>query len=201
MADDKRKSSLSKEQETKALEWLSKKWDETKHTCEICSSVHWMILGDIVTPSVYHPNGALFIGGNTYPQFMVMCQSCGNTKYFNAVMSGIIESPKPEEKKEEKTAEIQKEVRNIAIGTFISIGLTMLTVYFGDSKISNVASILFWVLLIVSACMFLQSFFICKNAEIEENASYIAPLDQALTIMTNFQNSMPNQNDNPQTSP
>ncbi len=35
--------------------------------------------------------GGLIVGGPTYPQVMIVCTVCGNTKYFNAVIMGVVE--------------------------------------------------------------------------------------------------------------
>jgi len=90
MADDKSKGSLSKEQEDKAIKWLKTKMVASNLSCEVCHTKSWTVLNDIVAPMIFD-KGAMKTGAIT-PQFMIMCQNCGNTKYFNAIVSGVIES-------------------------------------------------------------------------------------------------------------
>jgi hypothetical protein len=90
MIDKIQIESLSKEQETKAIDWISKKCPTGSYTCEICGTGSWLVKGDIVAP-MNLINGNMTVGGNITPQFMIMCQNCGNTKYFNALISGVLE--------------------------------------------------------------------------------------------------------------
>lgn len=85
---DNPKISLSKEQQAKAIAWLEQHWKKENRTCEVCLSANWLVLENIISPMIFSA-GAFFVG-NAYPQFMVMCKNCGNTKYFNALLSGVI---------------------------------------------------------------------------------------------------------------
>jgi hypothetical protein len=69
----------------KALSWLNDKWGKKKRQCEICEKSQWTLSKDVVTPIIYQESS-----GRTYPQFFVICKNCGNTKYFNAVVSGMV---------------------------------------------------------------------------------------------------------------
>jgi hypothetical protein len=42
--------------------------------------------------SIQYTDKGLVLGGSTYPQIMAVCNSCGNTKYFNAVIAGLVSS-------------------------------------------------------------------------------------------------------------
>ena len=75
------------------LKWLDQKWPQYKRACEICSNINWGISDDLVTPIIFN-SGNIAIGGNSYPQLMVICNTCGNTKYFNTVVMGITVPPK-----------------------------------------------------------------------------------------------------------
>ena len=100
MTDDKQKSSLSKEQVDRAIVWLREKSKGGKQVCEVCGNDDWLILDSIVAPAniIRHQ---YTIGGDVVPQFMTMCTNCANTKYFNAIMSGVFEKKKEEDLKDE----------------------------------------------------------------------------------------------------
>ncbi len=72
----------------KILSWLEQKWPKDKRNCEICNGTQWSISEDIIAPLIIENNN-VNIGGKTYPQIMVICSSCANTKYFNVAAMGI----------------------------------------------------------------------------------------------------------------
>jgi hypothetical protein len=78
----------------KILNWLEQKWPKDKRNCEICSTNRWSISEDIVAPIIVEENNNLNIGGKTYPQIMLICSYCGNTKYFNVALMNILKSEK-----------------------------------------------------------------------------------------------------------
>ncbi len=80
------------ELQQKAIEWLQKKTNN-KMGCETCGSSHWSVQDHIVTPIVLQ-NNSIQLGGVSYPQAMVICNNCGNTKYYNAVMMGLVQGTK-----------------------------------------------------------------------------------------------------------
>ena len=74
----------------KAKEWVKSKFISGK--CEICESKRW---------SVEKKCAAIFIlnkifGGSCYPKVIMICESCGNTKFFNAVIMGLKERSRNE---------------------------------------------------------------------------------------------------------
>lgn len=83
------KKKFDEEKQKKALEWIDQKWPQTKRECEICGSKKWSISTDFTTPVVF--DGGLQIGGASYPTVSLICENCGNTKYFNAVKMGLLE--------------------------------------------------------------------------------------------------------------
>lgn len=83
------KKKFDQETQKKALEWLDKKWPQTKRECEICGAKKWSIPTDFTTPIVF--DDGLQIGGTSYPSVNLICENCGNTKYFNAVKMGLLE--------------------------------------------------------------------------------------------------------------
>lgn len=76
--------------ETKALECLNKKWTQPKE-CECCGMKSWQMSNNVVSPNTAN-NDSIAIGGLVFPQITVTCVNCGNTKYFNAIVLGIIKT-------------------------------------------------------------------------------------------------------------
>lgn len=68
-----------------ATAWLQGK---TSLSCECCGSKDWQLASDLVAPVIF--NGGFSLGGNSYPHFMIICKNCANTKFFNAVIAGVL---------------------------------------------------------------------------------------------------------------
>jgi hypothetical protein len=96
MSENKTNPPLSELQQ-KAIKFLETRWLQNERKCEICGHKHWVIQEHIVTPIVLQ-NNSLQLGGISYPQVMAVCSNCTNTKYFNAVMMGLIEKKEDGEK-------------------------------------------------------------------------------------------------------
>ncbi len=86
---------FNKEKQAIALKWLEKKWPADNRKCEICLQENWNISQDIVSPPIFTDSSSLVLGGIAYPQFMILCNTCGNTKYINAVIAGIVKEKIP----------------------------------------------------------------------------------------------------------
>jgi len=93
---------MDQDQRAKFLQFLNEKWKD--QTCEVCKNGTWTISGDSVTPVILK-SGGMTLGGMAYPQTMVSCLTCGNTKFFNTVITGFY---KREEKKKEENKENQE---------------------------------------------------------------------------------------------
>jgi len=78
---------LSKEEKDKAVHWLEERWPEPR-TCPISGHDTWIIGDHLVTPLVWS-QGDILVGGSVYPLVMVICEACGYTQMFNAVLLGI----------------------------------------------------------------------------------------------------------------
>lgn len=78
-------------QKKQAIAWLESKWKENRN-CDFCGQNQWSLSQDFVTPPVFEKG--IKIGGKAYPQLMLICNNCGNTKYFNAVIMGLIKEEK-----------------------------------------------------------------------------------------------------------
>jgi len=91
MSEDNNNLPLS-ELQLKAIEWIKRK--SLNKGCEVCGQNHWIVPTEVVAP-INMKDGFLQIGGgNSYAHFLSICGNCGNTKFFNAVISGIIEPTK-----------------------------------------------------------------------------------------------------------
>lgn len=86
---------MTEDDKKKFISWLEEKWPNEKRPCEVCGLLHWQLSSDITTPMVFYGNMVHF--GNAYPKFMVICTNCGNTKYFNAVIAGVLKNSEKEE--------------------------------------------------------------------------------------------------------
>lgn len=53
-------------------------------TCGIQNSVH--LASHLVTPVATNYRGGILLQAANYPQAMLMCMNCGETRYFNAVI-------------------------------------------------------------------------------------------------------------------
>jgi hypothetical protein len=100
MSDTKNNNSLSKNQQEKALKWLNEKWKKDA-SCEVCGEKNWQLVGDMVSPLIMSGNN-INLGGNSYPSVSLVCKNCANTKYFNAVVMGLVGGEKKEEEKNDK---------------------------------------------------------------------------------------------------
>jgi len=96
MAEDK--PYFNAEMQKKAIEWIDQKCT-ADFKCECCQASQWTLNTEIVVPPVYRKG--MMIGGAVTPSFLLVCTNCGNSKFFNAVVSRILPAEaKQAEKKE-----------------------------------------------------------------------------------------------------
>ncbi len=101
---------LSNSQKDRIKEFLDKFLINRKKICEICKNNNWRLLESIVNivPDIWESK-------TQYPCFLIMCETCGNTKFFNAIFTGVC--PQEEESKEGidkqgfEDKEIQKDIQ------------------------------------------------------------------------------------------
>lgn len=79
---------FNKEKQEKALKWLEDKWLKKDRACEVCKNTHWQLAEDLIMPLPFI-GGGLTVGGNSYPSVLLICNNCGNSKFFNAVIMKI----------------------------------------------------------------------------------------------------------------
>jgi hypothetical protein len=90
---------LTPEEKAKISKWLQEKWPgEAK--CPISGHDEWILADRLVSPLTRRKN-AVTIGGPTYPLVMIICEGCGYTLFFNAVLIGIEAPTAPQEGAEE----------------------------------------------------------------------------------------------------
>lgn len=77
---------LTQEERQKIDVWLKKNWHMGR--CPVSNHQNWSLADHVVTPMIHSGIGLTQESG--YPQFMIICQGCGYTLYFNAITVGII---------------------------------------------------------------------------------------------------------------
>ena len=82
-------STITDEQKRKIESWFKSNQPATGLVCPICNHKNWTILGDFLAPPTFH-GGAMIIGGTSYPHFVLLCTTCGNSQFINAVVAGLI---------------------------------------------------------------------------------------------------------------
>ena len=73
------------------IEWLESKQLKGSSKCNTCGCGHWIVPPYLIRSLAYSKN-ELPLGGPTYVFVMVSCKNCGNTKFFNAALIGLIPS-------------------------------------------------------------------------------------------------------------
>ena len=99
---------LSEEEQAKLLSYL-KGLSATAPSCEFCHTHTWGLLPHIVSPM---PLGPITKWKVYYPHFAISCNKCGNTKFFNAIPSGIMQVPEMNESKKQEESEKKEEAKN-----------------------------------------------------------------------------------------
>jgi hypothetical protein len=95
---------LNPEDLKKVFDWVISRWGPTR-ACPYHpeTPTHWQI-GDIVQTLPY-AGGNVVLGGRIYPLVTIICMTCGNTVFLNAVVAGLVpgqlapdvsENPQPE---------------------------------------------------------------------------------------------------------
>lgn len=91
----KSKKWFDMEQKQKTIELLKIKWKDANNEsighCSICGVKNWQLSSDIIG-CVTSINGAInFNPYNFYPMILLICQSCGYSLFFNALILGLID--------------------------------------------------------------------------------------------------------------
>ncbi|MFC1659678.1 hypothetical protein ACFL0U_03875 [Pseudomonadota bacterium] len=86
---DNKKEYFSQEKQQETIKWLNEKWKVKE--CEVCKQKEW-IVQDFLCFSPRYEGGGLTIGGKVAPHVTLVCKNCGNTKFFNAAIMGLLDS-------------------------------------------------------------------------------------------------------------
>ena len=78
-------------------------------TCEICHTNNWGVMPHVVSPM---PLGPMLKWKQYYPVCMIMCLKCGNTKFLNAMSTGVIGPLKQEEPQKPQESEKKEEAKS-----------------------------------------------------------------------------------------
>ena len=80
---------ISKEERlAKINHWFNEKAKKPL-VCEICGHSNWGVEESMVTPTIIE-NNAILVGGKYLPQIVLICNHCGNIKYFSAIKMGLL---------------------------------------------------------------------------------------------------------------
>lgn len=85
--------------ELRILLWLQEKSQDGKGSCPFCGFASWIVAPELVQPWPYGIGNTSLPAPSprmtAYPQVMVTCSNCGNTLYFNALITGTLK-PAPD---------------------------------------------------------------------------------------------------------
>lgn len=83
---------LSDEQQT----WLLKRLDEIwrQKTCPACKHNEWSVSDTVYEVREFHGGMTVIGPGSVVPVIVVTCEYCGYTRFFNAIILGIVEPAK-----------------------------------------------------------------------------------------------------------
>ena len=72
---------------------ILKKW--VNKTCPFCKAQNWIVNEQLFQLNQWQQGAAIVIGGGTkvQPIVSIICQNCGYTTIFNAIISGVIKPP------------------------------------------------------------------------------------------------------------
>lgn len=63
--------------------------------CPVCGTNNWVLGDHLLNAMVFHPGGAMVIGGPTYPMAFIACSNCQHVRTFMALPIGIAGSATP----------------------------------------------------------------------------------------------------------
>lgn len=70
-------------------EWIEKKATKESAKCPICGHQQWAIGEHLIRTSIHTP-GVTALGGQAYVYAHISCTNCAYTRFFNAVMLGLV---------------------------------------------------------------------------------------------------------------
>lgn len=100
---------LSKDEKERIKAWVEAKSKTAE--CPVCGNTNW-IIGDHIVQPVTNGSGRVLLGGAAYPQVMLVSTECGYTRYFNAILMGLVAMDSKESSPEDKEQQVLKEPGN-----------------------------------------------------------------------------------------
>jgi|HubBroStandDraft_6_1064221.scaffolds.fasta_scaffold634066_2 hypothetical protein len=86
---------LTQDEKARVVQRVTSMWRD--HTCPHCGNPNWLVGDHLVQPITLGPNNSIQLGGGAgYPQVMLISVGCGYTRFFNAVVLGILPAASPE---------------------------------------------------------------------------------------------------------
>lgn len=82
---------LTDNDKVKIREWMSNRWTAGPN-CIVCGEKNWTVAEHMVTPLRIGDEGGVRLGGNTYPNIMIVCMNCAYVLAFNAPLMGVVEN-------------------------------------------------------------------------------------------------------------
>ena len=62
---------------------------QANSSCPSCGTNNWTIGSHLINALVYHPGGAMVVGGPTYPMAFIACSNCFHVRTFMAIPIGL----------------------------------------------------------------------------------------------------------------
>lgn len=75
-------------------EWLAKYSPPGGMLCQVCKNDSWGLAQELINLPVLIPGVPVPFSYPTYPQIMIICDKCGHSVFFNAVVAGLVPSDK-----------------------------------------------------------------------------------------------------------
>ena len=75
----------------KAEDWLNTHW-QGDQICPVCGNSEWFLHDEAVEVRTFG-EGRLAASGSVIPLMIVICTTCANTLFFNALVAGLVEQP------------------------------------------------------------------------------------------------------------
>ena len=85
---------LTKEQSEAALAWIKRHF-ATPRNCPVCRNTNWTLGDRLVAPTPFQADGGWIMGGTAMPMLALICTTCGYTRFFNAVLAGLVKKSPP----------------------------------------------------------------------------------------------------------
>lgn len=80
---------LTAQDKQNVANWLNRHGFSVRGGCPVCNDSKWIIGDHVVSPMLF-TGDSVMIGGGSYPQVMVISQTCGYTLYLNAILCGVV---------------------------------------------------------------------------------------------------------------